>query len=197
MKKKYRYIFYSNETILFYIGISFISIFIIVFFVVAAIKGKLDYISFFFHNLKHNIFLSFLTGLHVFILASGILLIFISFFRMSPIVLVYDDRFEIFEFLQRRKIIRYENIKSVKVSINYVKATLFEKERKECRIFINNPDFVFYFCYDVDGYFDDIIIEEKENYNILLRKCKTSKENVKEILKEVVKHSNIKFPFLP
>lgn len=195
-KKDYKYIFYNFATILFYIGIFLVILFILIFLIIAIIKGRFDYISFFFHNFKKNIILSILTSLHVFILASGILLIFISFFKMTPIVLVYKDRFEIFEFLQKTKVINFETIKSVNVTITLLRKNLLNKSKKECQILINNPTFNFYLCYPVDGYFDNLIIE-KEDDNFTLRKCFTTKDIIKEILNDIYHKTNIKPPFLP
>ena len=195
-KKNYKYLFYNFATIIFYIGLSLIFVFVLIFLIISLIKGKLDYISFFFHNLKGHIILAIMTSLHVFMLASGILLIFISFFRMSPIFAVYKNRFEIYEFLQKTKVVNFNIIKSINVSINLVKEKFFTKRKKECRILINNPEFNFYLCYEVKGYFDDLIIEKYEN-NFSLRKCFTTREIVKDILNNISSQSNIKIPFLP
>jgi|GEM_PF-1298831 len=200
MDNKPKYKFYSKQIITLITGMVLIALFILIFIIFAIINKRLDFYSFFYHNIKGNILEVILSGVHVAMLGFGIFLIFNAFFNMTPSIYCYDDRFVISMLLQKKFIIYFDNINKSEVKIYYNNyENLFEKyPRKECRVFFINPVFNFYLSYPVEGYFDDIEIFLKKQVNDVSNRCMADRESIKNILKIIRNNNdNISIPFLP
>jgi uncharacterized integral membrane protein len=193
------FVFHRAHIKIFIIGVALIFIFFAIFLIIAIKNWQLNYSSFFFRNLKKHIFITILSGFHVGILASGILLILISFFKMPLEVYSYNDRFKISMFLQKKKIIENNKISSITTKIFYLdNDNLFQKfYKKECRVYFNNPIHNFYLCYPVYGYFDDVEITLNKKKEDLSTRCIADKESVISLVKIFKKNYSLNIPFLP
>lgn len=199
MRNKEKPIFnlYNSKMILFYIGVAVIGLFAIIFFISAIVSGKANYLSFFFNNIRNNLLLTIMTGVHVALLGFGILLVMVSIYNMTPKIKCFSDRFEINQIFQYKKTIYFKDIKGIDVKIHFLKSkNIFTNSEKECRVLFKNTVFNFYLAYNTKGYFDDIEIKLNDN-PIFSRKCFVEKWIVEEIINIIKKNYNIKTPFLP
>ena len=119
-KNKPFFIFHRTHKIILFIGIGLIIFFFGIFLIFAIKNWQLNYYSFLFRNLKKHLFLTILSGFHVGMLASGILLILIAFFNMPLEVYCYHDRFEISMFLQKKIIIENSKISNITTKVFYL-----------------------------------------------------------------------------
>ncbi|HOV15417.1 MAG TPA: hypothetical protein PK771_14110 [Spirochaetota bacterium] len=202
MKKNERpeFVFSNSKSFLLYVGFFIIFVFFLIYLIIAVKTQKIDYISFFFNNIIQHIFYTILAGFHVSILGIGILIILIVFLQTSLTIRCYSDRFEINLFLQKKKIVYFSDIKSVNMDIIFYNefSILKNKNYKEARVFFNNPIYNFSLGYKVEGYFDNMLSESKEEksdfYN---RKCPASKSEVEEILNKLKKYCQLNNFYLP
>jgi hypothetical protein len=188
----------SNKIIFIFYGICIITLFFIVYLIIAFKTGKIDYFSMFFNNISNHIIFTILTFIHVGFLGVGILTIIFAFFNLSPKINAYEDRFEIRLFLQNKKIVEFKKLKNVDIKVFYTsnENAFLNKFKKECRVFFNNPVYNFYLAYPVNGYFDNIEINIK-NKDSLLRRCITSRKNIDLILNHLNKDYSIVKQYLP
>lgn len=198
-KKESYYILCRSKILPLILGFGLIFIFFLIFFILVLKTNRIDFYSFFFKGIKEHFFLTILSGFHVSFLASGILVIIVSFFSISPEVKCYDDRFEIGFLVQKQKTIKYNSISNVSVKIFYHNYEDFFKKypKKECRVYLNNPIYVFYLCYPVKGYFDEVEIFLKKEKNDIFRRCIISKKEIMKILIKLKIRNNINIPYLP
>jgi len=193
------FIFNNSQILVLLYGIIFTLLFCGIYFAIAVIHGKIDYFSFFFNNINNNIFLTFLAILHVSLLGIGMVLILIAFFNLSPKIACYNKKFKIFLFLQKEKVIDFDEIKNIEVKLFYnINEGFFSNNNiKECRIYFNNPIYNFYLSYPISGYFDNIQIDKNKNNEFLLRRALTDRKSIESVLKILdEKHGVIK-PYLP
>lgn len=193
------FIFHRTQLATFFIGVGLIIIFFGIFLYIAIKNWQLNFYSFLFRNLKNHVFLTILSGFHVGILGSGILLILIAFFNMTLKAYCYNDRFVISMFLQKKKIIEFNKIDKIIVKTYYLNyENLFKKyNKKECRVFFNNPAHAFYLAYPVNSYFDDIEINLNIKKEDLSARCIADRESILTILKNLKKINSINIPYLP
>ncbi|MCK4795778.1 MAG: hypothetical protein KAT05_00275 [Spirochaetes bacterium] len=201
MKKeiKPQYLFYKSQLKPLLLGAGMIVLFFIIFFIIAVKTLRLDFYSFFFHSISKHIFLTIISSFHVGMLGIGILIIIIAFFNITPKIICYKDRFEIMMFLQKKKIINYNEINNISVrffNLNY--EDFFKRyPKKECRVFFNNPIHGFYLYYPVKGYFDNIEIFLKREKEDMSRRCLANRDSINELLHELALSYSIKIPYLP
>ena len=102
-------------------------------------------------------------------------------------------------FLQKNKIIENKKISSITTKIFYLNYdNLFKKyNKKECRVYFNNPLHTFYLCYPVNGYFDDVEITLSKKKEDLSTRCVAEKESIDILLKKFKKEYNLNIPYLP
>ncbi len=198
-KDKPIFIFHRTQLATFFIGVCLIIIFFGIYLFIAIKTWQLNFYSFLFRNLKSHVFLTILSGFHVGILASGILLILIAFFNMTLKAYCYNDRFVISMFLQKKKIIEFNKISKITVKIYYLNyENLFKKyNKKECRVFFNNPANIFYLAYPVNSYFDDIEINLNKKKEDLSARCIADRESILTILQNLKKSHSLNIPYLP
>jgi hypothetical protein len=180
-------------------GIILVFIFFIIYILLAIKTKQVSFYSLLYHNLKNYLFLTILSGFYVGVLGFGILFILIAFFNLTLKIKTFADRFLISVYLQKKKTLPFSKIDRVSVKIFYLNYdNLFKKyEKKECRVFIHNSIHSFYFCYPVEGYFDDVEINLKKAKENMDERCCADKASVTEILKILKKNYNITIPYLP
>lgn len=202
MKKqnKPEFIFNNSKGFLLYIGLSIILIFFLIYIFVAIKTQKLDYFSFFFNNIIDHIFFTILTGFHVAVLGIGLLIILIVFFQTSIQIYCFNNRFEIHLFLQKKKTIYFNEIKDLNINSYQCnnKSFFTSSSHKECRIFFINPIYNFCLSYKIEGYFDNLLLDNKEEKReFLLRKCYAHKNEILSILNNLNKYYKTKNIYLP
>ena len=160
------------------------ALFFIIYVITASVTQKADYYSYFFNNIITNIPLTFISILHIGTLGTGFLLIIIGINNIKINISCLNDRFIINIPFQNVKIIRFDEIKNVETKIIYNKELFFIKllYNKEFRIYFNNTNYNFYLYYLIDGYYDNIEYENKNEKDILKR-CYTSRNQLMQVLK--------------
>ncbi len=201
MKKKVlpRYVFFSPQMITLSIGIFLITLFFVIFIILSVFFKRVDFYTLFYRNISNNIFLTILSGFHVSTLASGILIIIIAFFNITPNIYFYDNRFIISMYLQKNIVINLDKIEKCYAKIFYrTEENLFRKyPKKECRVYFENPYYSFYLAYPVEGYFDDIEIFLKDDKKDLTMRGLADKKEITDIFKYIKTLNSINFPYLP
>lgn len=198
-KNKPLFIFQRTQLPTFFVGVGLIVIFFGIYLFIAIKNWQLNFYSFLFRNLKSHIFLTILSGCHVGVLGTGILLTLIAFFNMTLKVRCYNDRFVISMFLQKEIIIEFDKISKITVKVYYLNyENLFKKyNKKECRVFFNNPGHAVYLAYPVNSYFDDIEINLSKKKEDLSARCLADRESILTILNHLKKSHALNIPFLP
>lgn len=199
-REKPEYTFSNSKSFLFYVGIFFVLIFFVIYLIIAIQTKKIDYISFFFNNIVHNLFYAILTSIHVSFLGIGILIMLTIFLQTNLTVKSYSDRFEIILFLQPKRVVYYNKIKSVSMEIFFYNeySVLKDKSYKEARFTFNNPTFNFSLFYKVKGYFDNATTHDKErNPTFYIRKCDATKSEIESILTKLKRYCDVSNFYLP
>lgn len=176
------------------LGIFFVVLFIVIYFIIVIVTAKVNFYSFFFHNISEHLLLMVLSLFHVSLLAIGMILMIFSFFNMPIALYCYSDRFVVSLFLQKKKEILYKDISDISVVIC---VSSFKKDNKECRVIFNNKIYSFYLAYPVSGYFDEVVICHKKDKSDLLRRVHAKKKDVDLILSLLKKYYSKKIPYLP
>jgi hypothetical protein len=201
MKKKEQPIFVLCRTneILMSVGLGLIITFFIIFIILAVLLKRVDVYSFLFHNILNHLFLTVLGGFHVGLLGFGILIEIIAFFNMTPEIRCYSDRFDLSLFLQKKKVIPFNEISKVAAKVYYLNYEDLIKgyPKKECRVFFYNKIHDFYISYPVNGYFDDIELFLKDDKEDLSKRCVCRKELAVNLLSRIKKYNALNMPFLP
>jgi hypothetical protein len=193
------YTFSNAKIFILLSGIIITIIFCIIYFIIALSLNRIDYFSFFFNNITNHIFLTILAGFHVGLLGIGMLLIIVAFFNLSPKIKCYKDRFVVSLFLQKKKVIKYSEIKNIDVKIVYSshEGFLSNKTKKECRVYFTNPVYNFYLSYPIKGYFDNAEYQQSKDKEFLLRRCVTNKHTIEDLISIFKQKYKINKPYLP
>lgn len=198
-KEKPIFIFKRAHLSILLLGVLLNALFFIIYIIITIKTGEINFYSFFYHNIKHHVFLNILSGFHVSLLGFGILIILIAFFNMTLYVKCYKDKFIISMYLQKKLILEYSKIDRISVKLFYLNYdNLFQKyEKKECRVFIHNSKHIFYFCFPIKGYFDEMEINLKKNKENMDERCIADRESILKILQLLKKDYKLNMPYLP
>jgi hypothetical protein len=198
-KEKPLFVFYSQQITVLIIGTVLIINFFVVYFISAYFTKQIDFLSYLYHNISKNILIMIPTGLLVGMLGVGILLCISAFFNMSPVVFCYKDRFVIYMYLQKKRVIYFDKIDKITQRVYYNNyENLFKKyPKKECRVTFLNQVYDFYMSYPVEGYFDDIEIFLTNKMDDSSRRCVADYKSIHEIFTRIKLYNPINLPYLP
>lgn len=193
------YKFGPNFLIHISIGFFLIFLFFIIYFFISIYIGSVNFFSLFFHNIDNNIIKLIFSILLISILAAGILILMITFFYIKYQIIVYEDKFLLKIPFKQNIIIKFSEITSVYVNIYFKKNEniVNNYKEKECRVYFNNPEQLFYLSYPVTGYFDDVKIDKYKIDLLMENNYMTTKNKIAMLIGRVRKFNNIKVPSLP
>ena len=198
-REKPHFVFKRVNMLSYLAGVSLILLFFVIYFIIAIYTWQLNFYSFFFHSIKAHLPLIILSGFHVGLLAIGILSVIWSVFNMTLEVCCFNDRFEISLFLQKKIVIKYNEISRISTKIFYLNyENLFKSySKKECRVLVDNPIHTFYFSYPVFGYYDEAEIRLNKSNEDMSARCSAKKGSVLKLLIELKLLYSINIPYLP
>ncbi|MBN2544476.1 MAG: hypothetical protein JXB50_01685 [Spirochaetes bacterium] len=182
------------HTNLYFLGILLITVFTVIYIIIAAKTKEINFFSFFFHSILQYKLLMILSGFYISLLGFGIILMIYSFFNMTLDVKFYKEGFAVSIFLQKANYINYKEITDIKVRVCLLDQ---KKNKKECRVLFHNNVYSFFVAYPVKGYFDDIEICSKRDANDPSKKAYASREDVLKILKQARLYNALQMPYLP
>ncbi|MCG8573119.1 MAG: hypothetical protein MJB14_23545 [Spirochaetes bacterium] len=193
-------VFNRKRSILFYVSLLLILLFVISTISIFLITGRFNFYTFFYLNIKEHLFRMIASGFYVSLLAFGIFFLIVSLFNEMKQIFCYEDRIELKQVLQKTIIIPYQEISSINFKIFYLHQNgknFNQYQQKECRVLFNNQKFTFYLSYGISGYYDEIEPVKSQSVFLFPKIKLVQKEQVDQVIKLIQNVNKISTPYLP